>query len=113
MAGTHGDQVPEMVTGVVIIDFPMAMGSAVVEADMAMAADAVVVVVVVVVVIGVDRDRKEGDIKFKFIIFHSTKLPVSFRNILVDLKTISEIIIYKNNFLEWDDGRKKGSTLPL
>ena len=111
MAGTHGDQVPEMVTGVVIIDFPMAMGSAVVEADMAMAADAVVVVVVVV--IGVDRDRKEGDIKFKFIIFHSTKLPVSFRNILVDLKTISEIIIYKNNFLEWDDGRKKGSTLPL
>ena len=77
MAGTHGDQVPEMVTGVVIIDFPMAMGSAVVEADMAMAADAVVVVVVVVV-IGVDQDRKEGDIKFKFIIFHSTKLPVSF-----------------------------------
>ena len=67
MAGTHGDQVPEMVIGVVIIDFPMAMGS-VVEVDMAMAAD-VVVVVVAVVVIGVDQDRKEGDIKFKFIIF--------------------------------------------
>ena len=68
MAGTHGDQVPEMVIGVVIIDFPMAMDS-VVEVDMAMAADAVVVVVAVVVVIGVDQDRKEGDIKFKFIIF--------------------------------------------
>ena len=67
MAGTHGDQVPEMVIGVVIIDFPMAMGS-VVEVDMAMAAD-VVVVVVAVVVIGVDQDRKEGDIKFEFIIF--------------------------------------------
>ena len=76
MAGTHGDQVPEMVIGVVIIDFPMAMDS-VVEVDMAMAAD-VVVVVVAVVVIGVDQDRKEGDIKFKFIFFHSTKLPVSF-----------------------------------
>ena len=76
MAGTHGDQVPEMVIGVVIIDFPMAMDS-VVEVDTAMVAD-VVVVVVAVVVIGVDQDRKEGDIKFKFIIFHSTKLPVSF-----------------------------------
>ena len=75
MAGTHGDQVPVMVIGVVIIDFPMAMGS-VVAVDMAMAAD--VVVVAAAVVIGVDQDRKEGDIKFKFIIFHSTKLPVSF-----------------------------------
>ena len=62
MAGTHGDQVPEMVIGVVIIDFQMAMDSVVVE-DTAMAAD--VVVVVVVVAIGVDRDRKEGDIKIQ------------------------------------------------
>ena len=81
MAGTRGDQVLEMDTGVVIIDFQMAMGSVV---DMVMVA-AVVVVVAAAVVIGVDQDRKEADIKFKFIIIHSTKLPVSLRNILVDL----------------------------
>ena len=81
MVGTRGDQVLEMDTGVVIIDFQMAMGSVV---DMVMVA-AVVVVVAAAVVIGVDQDRKEADIKFKFIIIHSTKLPVSLRNILVDL----------------------------
>ena len=80
MAGTRGDQVLEMDTGVVIIDFQMAMGSVV---DMVMVA--AVVVVAAAVVIGVDQDRKEADIKFKFIIIHSTKLPVSLRNILVDL----------------------------
>ena len=62
MAGIHGVQVPEMVIGVVIIDFQMAMDSVVVVEDTAMAAD---VVVVVVVAIGVDRDRKEGDIKIQ------------------------------------------------
>ena len=82
MAGTRGDQVLEMDTGVVIIDFQMAMGSVV---DMVMVAAVVVVVAAAVVVIGVDQDRKEADIKFKFIIIHSTKLPVSLRNILVDL----------------------------
>ena len=111
MAGTHGDQVPEiMATGAVIIDFKMVMDSVVV--DMVTVAD--VVVVVVVVDIGVDQDRKEDDTKIQvynnFFIQPSCQFLYETPSLI--LKQFQKPL-FKHNFIEWDDGRKKGSTLPL
>ena len=110
MAGTHGDQVPEiMATGAAIIDFKMAMGSVVV--DMVTAAD--VVVAVVVVDIGVDQDRKEGDTKIQvYNFFIQPCCQFLYETPSLILKQFQNTL-FKQNFIEWDDGRKKGSTLPL
>ena len=110
MAGTHGDQVPEiMATGAAIIDFKMAMGSVVV--DMVTAAD--VVVAVVVVDIGVDQDRKEDDTKIRvYNFFIQLSCQFLYETPSLILKQFQNTL-FKQNFIEWDDGRKKGSTLPL
>ena len=110
MAGTHGDQVPEiMATGAAIIDFKMAMGSVVV--DMVTAAD--VVVAVAVVDIGVDQDRKGDDTKIQvYNFFIQPCCQFLYETPSLILKQFQKSL-FKQNFIEWDDGRKKGSTLPL
>ena len=110
MAGTHGDQAPEiMATGAVIIDFTMAMGSVVV--DMVTAAD--VVVAVAVVGIGVGQDRKEDDTKIRvYNFFIQLSCQFLYETPSLILKQFQNTL-FKQNFIEWDDGRKKGSTLPL